>query len=223
MQVKASIDEADIGQIEKGAQTRFTVDAYPNDVFTGSISEVRLEPQTVQNVVTYSVIIAVENSQHKLKPGMTANLTVIVDQRDDILTVPNAALRYSPSGFTAAQVSEMLQAGEGTAREGQTAVERPQGGANGGARGARAGSAGADGRVQRRVLWTVDGLGVLEPLVVRTGLSDGSRTEVLGANLHEGMEIVIGDLSEASNSATPTPGTTIPFGVGTSGRGRGGF
>src|SRR4051812_20363714 len=80
MQVKANIDEADIGKITNDVQVTFTVDAYRNDVFAGKISEVRLEPQTVQNVVTYGVIVGVENPQLKLKPGMTANLTMIVDE-----------------------------------------------------------------------------------------------------------------------------------------------
>src|SRR5204862_4789428 len=89
---------ADIGNISDRADVRFTVDAYPNDFFKGRISEIRLNPQTVQNVVTYSVIIGIENPDLKLKPGMTANITVTVDQRDNVLKVPNAALRYTPAG-----------------------------------------------------------------------------------------------------------------------------
>src|SRR3989454_1011479 len=98
MQVNANVDEADIGNISDQADVRFTVDAYPNDVFRGRISEIRLNPQTVQNVVTYSVIIGIENPELKLKPGMTANITVTVDQRDNVLKVANAALRYTPPG-----------------------------------------------------------------------------------------------------------------------------
>jgi HlyD family secretion protein len=100
MQVKASVDEADIGKLNKDASVRFSVDAYPTDFFKGTISQIRLEPQTVQNVVTYSVIIGVSNPDMKLRPGMTANLTITVDRKDNVLAVPNAALRFTPAGAT---------------------------------------------------------------------------------------------------------------------------
>src|SRR2546426_641220 len=99
MQVNANVDEADIGNISDQADVRFTVDAYPNEFFHGRIAEIRLNPQTVQNVVTYSVIIGIENPELKLKPGMTANITITVDQRDNVLKVANAALRYTPAGI----------------------------------------------------------------------------------------------------------------------------
>ena len=100
MQVNASVDEADIGHITPSAAVQFTVDAFPNDRFNGKIAEVRLNPQTVQNVVTYSVIISVDNSALKLKPGMTANITMTTDSRTDALKLPNASLRYLPPGMT---------------------------------------------------------------------------------------------------------------------------
>src|SRR6185436_16924640 len=78
--------------------------------FTGQIAEVRLEPQTVQNVVTYGVIVSVENPQLKLKPGMTANLTMVVDEHSDVLTVPNAALRFNPSGMTQDEIKKLVDA-----------------------------------------------------------------------------------------------------------------
>lgn len=112
MQVNANIDEADIGKISDRVDVRFTVDAYPGDTFTGKIVEVRLNPQTVQNVVTYSVIIGVDNSQLKLKPGMTANITITVDQRENVLKVPNAALRYLPPGVTRDKVFELMRQGQ---------------------------------------------------------------------------------------------------------------
>jgi len=102
MQVKASVDEADIGKLNDNANVRFTVDAYPNDMFRGKISEIRLEPQTVQNVVTYSVIIGVANTDMKLRPGMTANLTITVDRKDNVLAVPNAAFRFTPEDASGA-------------------------------------------------------------------------------------------------------------------------
>jgi HlyD family secretion protein len=121
MQLNANIDEADIGKISDKVDVGFTVDAYPSDRFTGKIAEVRLNPTTVQNVVTYSVIIAVDNPQLKLKPGMTANLTITVDQRENALKVPNAALRYLPPGMAREDVFKLMrqeQSGE-TAAPGQ--------------------------------------------------------------------------------------------------------
>src|ERR1019366_3102387 len=109
MQVNASVDEADIGNISDAVDVQFTVDAYRNDVFKGKIAEIRLNPQTVQNVVTYSVIISVDNDQLKLKPGMTANIRMTVAQRNNVLKVPNAASRYLPPGVSRDQVAQMVR------------------------------------------------------------------------------------------------------------------
>jgi HlyD family secretion protein len=96
MRVQAAIDEADIGLMGQNNEVTFRVDAYPNDEFTGNIEEIRLNPSTSQNVVTYSVIITFDNPDLKLKPGMTANITILVDKREGVIAVPNTALRYSP-------------------------------------------------------------------------------------------------------------------------------
>lgn len=97
MQVLASIDEADVGQIRQGIKASFSVDAYPGETFAGEISQLRLNAQTLQNVVTYSAVIDVANTALKLRPGMTANITIPVAKRDNVLTVPNAALRFKPN------------------------------------------------------------------------------------------------------------------------------
>ena len=97
MQVLASIDEADVGQIRQGIKASFAVDAYPGETFTGEISQLRLNAQTLQNVVTYSAVIDVANRALKLRPGMTANITIMVAKREGVLTVPNAALRFKPN------------------------------------------------------------------------------------------------------------------------------
>jgi HlyD family secretion protein len=97
MQVLADIDEADLGQLSEGTPVTFTVDAYPSDTFKGRVSQVRLAPQMVQNVVTYTAVIDVENPDLKLKPGMTASVTATVAEQKDVLTVPNAALRFRPA------------------------------------------------------------------------------------------------------------------------------
>jgi HlyD family secretion protein len=96
MQVLANIDEADVGQLQVGSKVAFTVDAYPNDSFHGSVSQIRLAPTTVQNVVTYTAVIDVANPALELKPGMTANVTVTVAERDNVLAIANAALRFRP-------------------------------------------------------------------------------------------------------------------------------
>jgi HlyD family secretion protein len=98
MQVLADIDEADIGQLGPESRATFTVDAFPNDEFHGRIAQIRLAPQNVQNVVTYTAVIQVDNPDLKLKPGMTANVTAIVADKQNVLTVPNAALRFRPEG-----------------------------------------------------------------------------------------------------------------------------
>jgi HlyD family secretion protein len=97
MQVIASLDESDVGRIRPGQVVRFRVDAFPNEEFTGAVTQVRLQPTTVQNVVTYATVIDVPNPQLKLKPGMTANVNVEIARRDNVLRVPNSALRFRPT------------------------------------------------------------------------------------------------------------------------------
>jgi HlyD family secretion protein len=101
MQIEASIDEADIGQVKTGQSAKFTVDAYPDRSFTGIVTQVRLQPTTVQNVVTYTVMIDVDNPDLALMPGMTANITLAVQQAHDVLYVPLAAIKFTPPGFQA--------------------------------------------------------------------------------------------------------------------------
>jgi len=252
MHVKANIDEADIGKITPDVRASFTVDAYPNDVFVGHISEVRLEPSTVQNVVTYGVIIDVDNAQLKLKPGMTTNLTLVVDEHTDVLTVPNTALRFTPPGLTAEQIAKMIQdlpqlppplrpaalpegatpgqpgprasgsGGEegqgGIGRRGRRGQDGSGGGQGGGGRG------GGGGRNQRSVLWTQDPTTLaFTPVRVRLGIGDGTRTEVSGPDVKEGMEIIVGDLTQRTAPTQPRPANNplVPNLGG--GRGRGGF
>lgn len=97
MQINSSVDEADIGKVKVGQPVEFTVDAYPDTTFKGRVSEVRNAPVTVQNVVTYDVVVKVNNPELKLKPGMTANVSIPVSTKKDVLKVPNAALRFRPS------------------------------------------------------------------------------------------------------------------------------
>jgi HlyD family secretion protein len=100
MQIVTSVDEADIGKVHTGQEVSFAVDAYPDTVFAGKVSEVRNAPTTVSNVVTYDVIIQVDNPQLKLKPGMTANVFITIETRPDVLRIPNTALRFKPAELT---------------------------------------------------------------------------------------------------------------------------
>jgi HlyD family secretion protein len=98
MEVDTNVSEGDIGSIKIGDKTTFTVDAYPKRLFEGTVTQVRQSPQTVQNIVTYDIVVSIDNSDLALKPGMTAATRIITDQRNDVLRVPNQALRYDPSG-----------------------------------------------------------------------------------------------------------------------------
>jgi HlyD family secretion protein len=129
LQVSASIDEADVGRVRAGQEATFRVDAFPSEVFTGTVEQVRLQPITLQNVVTYTTIIGVNNPGQRLMPGMTATVSVVVDRRDDVLRIPAAALRFRPEGFDpAAERGGRTGAGAGAAAgaAGRPAV-RPSG------------------------------------------------------------------------------------------------
>lgn len=134
MQVIANIDQADIGVINASNRINFTVDAFPGQNFNGTIQQIRLNPQNVQNVVTYNVVIDVANPELKLKPGMTANLTITIAERNGVLKVPNAALRFRPADITQEKLREMLrgegggQAGQGGQGGGQAGGQPSQGG-----------------------------------------------------------------------------------------------
>ncbi|MBN8889542.1 MAG: efflux transporter periplasmic adaptor subunit [Rhodospirillales bacterium 70-18] len=102
MQVDTNVSESDIGAVKEGGRAMFTVDAYPGRVFAGKVVQVRQSPQTVQNVVTYDVVVGVANADLALKPGMTASTQIVIDERTDVVRVPDQALRYAPGGVAAA-------------------------------------------------------------------------------------------------------------------------
>ena len=121
MEVDTNTSEGDMGGIKEGDKATFTVDAFPQRVFQGTVTQRRQSPQTVQNVVTYDVVIGVDNSDLALVPGMTASTTIIIDQRQDVLRVPNQALRYVPGGLPAGAAPV---AGTSTSRQPQVWVLR---------------------------------------------------------------------------------------------------
>src|SRR6185295_11114237 len=131
MQVIANIDQADIGLVEQAKSVKFSVDAFPGKEFDGKIAEMRLNPTNVQNVVTYNVVINVENPEQKLKPGMTANLTITIDERNNVLKVPNAALRFTPQDAGGQRTGSGAGAGAGNQGQGQGRRRQQQQGGSG--------------------------------------------------------------------------------------------
>lgn len=222
MQVLASIDEADVGQIRDGIKANFTVDAFPGETFTGDIIQIRLNAQTLQNVVTYTAVIEVANPGLKLRPGMTANITVSIAKRENVLTVPNAALRFRPNLSEEEQqkLRERMEArrkeraAQAKNREGQPEGERDAGAGRGDQE--RPQSEGGERR-QGQMVWVLVGAN-LEPRFVRTGLTNGRVSEVLGGNLNEGDVVVVGT---NENNARPQQ-TGAPFGQRPPGGGFGG-
>ncbi len=251
MQVEAAIDEADVGRLRVGQEATFTVDAFPRRSFNGEIRQIRKSPVNVQNVISYTVVISAANPDLSLLPGMTANVRVVVERRDNVLKVANAALRFRPAGAAdnapAAAAPPSPQAGGDAAKQFRQRVfaelkpdesqkvkleqvfddvrqkvaqlrDMPQEGdrRKAGERlraesrvrvmelltdvqkplyerllaemgGARAGAAAAAGR-----LWVTGADGQPSPLEVRTGLTDGTSTELLEGPLKEGDEVILG-------------------------------
>jgi hypothetical protein len=145
MQVLANIDEADVGRMRPGQNVTFRVDAFPNDTFRGSVEQVRLQPAVVQNVVTYSTVIAVPNPELKLKPGMTANVSIEIARRANALRIPNAALRFRPTNDMFAALNQPvppeMQRGQGGFAGRGGRGQAPTGGGQGPAAGAAPASA----------------------------------------------------------------------------------
>jgi HlyD family secretion protein len=187
MEVHTNVAESDIGRLKPGMRVSFTVDAYPGEPFRGSIRDIRNAAQVVQNVVTYDAVIDVANDDLKLKPGMTATVSIVTDRRRDVLAVPNTALRFRPEGLPppgAASAAGTAQAAGGQRRE------RGEGGQ--GRR--RDGDSDDDVAIPTVIKRTVYVLvaGKPAPREVITGLTDGRITEVTGGELKEGEAVIVG-------------------------------
>ncbi len=185
--VYASVDEADIGQIRQAERSQrpvtFTVDAYPDDTFIGKIYQIRLNPTTTSNVVTYTVVVESPNTEMKLLPGLTASLTFHVDEHKDVLRVPNSALRFHPdTKFVRPGDRPVLLGGvpeSGPSTDTKPKEEKP------------AAPAAAGQKGTRRYVWKIDG-DALAPVELFVGIDDSKHTEVLGGNLAEGDSLVVG-------------------------------
>lgn len=195
MQVLATIDEADIGSVKTGQPAMFTVDSFPDQQFRGTVGQVRLQPTTTNNVVTYTVVVNVPNDDLKLLPGMTANITVMTAHESHVLRVPNAALRFNPAAFLPEATKAQGPQGPG---------QRP-----GGPPGAMQAKRDA-GRVMKREdhVWTLDEAGKPKQVAVTIGISDGQFTSVSGDGVSEGMTILVGveDTSKKSAQSAPIAG-----------------
>jgi HlyD family secretion protein len=232
MQVLASIDEADVGQVREGGEAKFTVDAFPGTVFTGKIKQVRLNAQALQNVVTYTAVIDVPNPDQKLMPGMTANITITVAKQDNSLTVPNAALRFKPTlsekdqqAITEQQqqrrAQRQAQAGQGTqagqgAQDGQGQTANKQRDNAGQSTGTDDGNG-----AQRQTVYVLTAAKTLEPRRIQTGITDGRVTQVVSGNLQEGEVVVTGQVDASAPAASRSPQGASPFGGGRQGGGGG--
>jgi len=173
----------------------FTVDAYPGEPFRGSIRDIRNAPQIVQNVVTYDAVIDVANDELKLKPGMTATVSIVTDRRRDVLTVPNTALRFRPEGAQAGAPAGVAPASPGTAQAG--AGPRREGEGNGRRRRDESEDDAVPAAPAKRAIYVlVDGAPVARE--VTTGLTDGRVTEVTGGELKEGEAIIVGIVGQNS-------------------------
>ena len=240
MQILVSVDESDIGQIKVGQPAKFTVQAYPDDSFTGTVRQVRLQSVTQENVVSYTAVVDVPNADQRLLPGMTASVEFIVDRVEGVLQVANAALRYRPEqavmqpiierkraamqaqggpggpggGGSGGAPAEGAQAGSGHAGQagsGHAGQAGQAGGAPAGA-GGMPGMAGAHGGgglpANRGMLWFTDKDGNLDVMFVRTGITDGTNTEIRGRELQAGLKVIAGVTSSA---AATTAATNSPF------------
>ena len=193
MQVDSNVAEADVGKLKEGLPTTFSVDAFTGRTFHGRIRQIRFAPQVVSNVVTYDAVIDVDNPELLLRPGMTANVTFVYARADEVLRVPNAALRFrlDPSGGGAAGGAWAGGPGAGGGRGGG-------GGEDGGTRRKRP-ELGPD---QKRV-WTLREEAP-RPAVFEAGLTDGSFTEVKGGELAEGDQVIVD--RQGAEGARPASG-----------------
>ena len=204
MQIDSSVAEADVGGVVEGQEVPFTVDAYPERTFYGTVTQVRNSPTTVNNVVTYDCVISVTNTDYKLKPGMTANVSIIVAQRENALTIPNGALRFRPpenavvlTNIVATQTAPATNSGNFAGTSGV------QGHRSGHARGERP---------VFHTIYVLSGTGddaKLQAVQIKTGISDGISTEVL-SGLDEGAQVVTGVVSTGTQAAK----TSNPLGGG---------
>jgi HlyD family secretion protein len=204
MQILANVDESDIGLITPDQPVTFTVQSYKDRQFTGSVKQVRLNSTTVNNVVSYTAIISVANTDGKLLPGMTATSKFVTGSADSVLTVPTTALRFTPPAGTVTAPTDSA-----AGRASRPAGARPAGAPR---------PAGAGFNATRGTVWTVDANGALKRHVVKTGLTDGSRTQIDSKDLTAGSVIVLGTSQGGTAAPAASAATKNPLQPTTGGR-----
>ena len=190
LQLWASVNEADIGQIQPNQTARFTVDAYPRKTFHGVVSQIRLNATMTQNVVTYTVVVNTDNSNGQLLPYLTANVQFEIAHRENALLVPQAALRWKPQ--VSQVVDDAREAFIQSTRRREAAKENHAEGKKG------------DHKRSLPNVWIDEG-GFVRPVPVETGLTDGTRMEIVSGDLKEGSQVVIGEQRHEDGAATKNP------------------
>lgn len=231
MEILASVDESDIGMIKEGQWARFTVQAYPDEIFSGTVRQVRLQSIVEENVVNYTVVIDVENPDGRLLPGMTATVDFLIETATNVLKMANAAIRFraTPSMFEALRASMQASRAEGDSvdRPGRASGSAAQGGGfgngaqAGGSRGGTQGSgfagmtqgsgfdggtfgSGFMGRDDITLVWFLDDTGNLNMVPAEVGISDGQMTQINHLRLKPGMEIIAG-VTQQEEEGTDNP------------------
>lgn len=209
MQVECSVDEADIGKVKEEQKVKFTVDAFPDENFAGIVSQVRYSPEVISNVVTYTTIVEVDNPELKLRPGMTATVSIVTGEAKMALRVPVSAMRFTPS-LSPEEMEKIFEdmqqemrgdkptQAEGTTterRSGRQSQQRPDlGGQSFTMRGSGQGQHGSNMKQFSRV-WIEDENGKLKLVFIKTGVTDNTYTEVTWGDLKEGQEVITGEAS----------------------------
>jgi HlyD family secretion protein len=207
MEMLVAVDESDIGQVKEGQQARFTVQAYPEQTFSGVVDQIRLQPETVQNVVTYTVVVSAPNREGLLLPGMTATVDLLVEDIQDVLLVPNSALRLTPTEEMLAEARTAMQERKGAPSE-STKLRR--GAETGGAVEQEGllpmhGGGSPAGSGETKTVWLLDEHGQARPRPVRVGATDGKMTELVGASgIAEGAQVIVGMSQSQEGGAQAT-------------------
>ena len=219
MQILAQVGESDIAQIKEGQPVSFTVQALTGQTFKGTVKQVRLQSSTTDNVVNYTVVVSVPNTDGKLLPGMTARVQFLTKQADNVLKVSNSALRYKPTDAEVAALKAARQATTTSTTSTTSTARAARSGRTGGAR---------TGNSNFGTLYYLDDNGKLAVARVKTGINDGSTTEITGRTIKEGMKVIAGTVNPTATTAQTSTAPASPFqggqqGGGQRGGGRGGF
>lgn len=223
MQVECSVDEADIGKVKEEQKVRFTVDAFPDENFRGMVRQVRYAPEIVQNVVTYTTIVEVDNPELKLRPGMTATVSIVTGEARNAMRITNAALRFTPNLSQEEMMDLMSRMREerGTRREGTNPERKPdqKGDAHrqgtqrteSGQRQSGMRGFGMSGRQMQDFarVWIEDEKGQLKMIFIRKGVTDNSYTEIVSGDLEEGQLVITGENTEGSSRSSSSRSSSM--------------